>query len=244
MMCMRIIRSCLMVPFLLMAGCASLPFLQAGTSAATPRPQSLSPALLSTATAGTVEPTSTPVPEGSETPTFTPTSGLFTIDLTPVPTDTALPTLELPTEVKYPPNLQIWDGLPTYLAESKPGYYFRLHFDPAVWALTTDQFGFPALGHRQVPGCMIAPTSGRGMALNATVDHDVRHIGAISYQVDTAYVNGVRQFINYSGGEGNIYTAFGVTFQDQADQCLTDAETVLAGLRSVAVSQATPIATP
>jgi hypothetical protein len=146
--------------------------------------------------------------------------------------------------VKYPPALQIWDGLPTYLAESKPGYYFRLHFDPAVWALTTDQFGFPALGHRQVPGCMIAPTSGRGMALNATVDHDVRHIGAISYQVDTAYVNGVRQFVNYSGGEGNIYTAFGVTFQDQADQCLTDAETVLAGLRSVAVSQATPIATP
>ena len=82
------------------------------------------------------------------------------------------------------------------------------------------------------------------MTLNATVDHDVRHIGAISYQVDTAYVNGVRQFVNYSGGEGNIYTAFGVTFQDQADQCLTDAETVLAGLRAVAISQATPIATP
>jgi len=241
MMRMRIIRSCLMVPFLLMEGCASLPFLHAGTSAATPRPQSLSPALLSTAT---VELTFTSVPAGSETPTFTPTSGPFTIDLSPVPTETALPTIELPTEVKYPPALQIWDGLPTYLAESRPGFYFRLHFDPSVWALTTDQFGFPALSHRQVPGCMIAPTSGRGMTLNATVDHDVRHIGAISYQVDTAYVNGVRQFVNYSGGEGNIYTAFGVTFQDQADQCLTDAETVLAGLRSVAISEATPIATP
>jgi hypothetical protein len=233
-----------MVPFFLMTGCASLPFLQTGTSAATPQPQSLSPALLSTATAGTVESTFTPVSTGSETPGFTPTSGAFAIDLSPVPTETALPTLELPTEVKYPPALQIWDGLPTYLGESKPGYYFRLHFDPAVWALTTDQFGFPALGHRQVPGCMIAPTSGRGMALNATVDHDVRHIGAISYQVDTAYVNGVKQFVNYSGGDGNIYTAFGVTFRDQADQCLMDAATVLAELRSVAVSQATPIATP
>jgi hypothetical protein len=119
-----------------------------------------------------------------------------------------------------------------------------VRFDPTVWALTFDQFGFPALGHRQIPGCMIAPTAGRGMALNATVDHDVRHIGTISYQVNSAYVNGVKQFVNYSGGDGNIYTAFGVTFQDQADQCLVDAETVLAELRSVAVSQATPIATP
>ena len=239
----RIIRSWLLIPVLLMAGCASLPFSKAATTVA-PRPQSLSPDLLATATAGTIETTSTPTLAESETPTITPTSGPFTIDLTPIPTETALPTLELPTEVKYPPALQIWDGLPTYLAESKSGYYFRLHFDPTVWALTIDQFGFPALGHRQIPGCIIAPTSGRGLALNATVDHDVRRIGGISYQVNTAYVNGVKQFVNYTGGDGNIYTAFGVTFQDQADQCLLDAETVLAELRSVAVSQATPIATP
>ena len=239
----RIIRSWLLIPALLMAGCASLPFSSAGTTV-TPHPQSLSPALLSTATSETIESTSTLMPTGSETPTFTPTSGPFTLDLTPIPTETALPTLELPTEVKYPPVLQIWDGLPTYLAESKPGFYFRVRFDPTVWALTFDQFGFPALGHRQIPGCLIAPTSGRGMTLNATVDHDVRHIGTISYQVNSAYVNGVKQFVNYSGGDGNIYTAFGVTFQDQADQCLVDAETVLAELRSVAVSQATPIATP
>jgi len=100
------------------------------------------------------------------------------------------------------------------------------------------------LGHRQIPGCLIAPAEGRGMALNATVDHEVRKIGATSYQINTAYVNGIKQFVNYSGGDGNIYTTFGVTFQDQSDQCLADAESVLAELRSVAVSQATPIATP
>jgi hypothetical protein len=72
----------------------------------------------------------------------------------------------------------------------------------------------------------------------------VRKIGTISYQVSTAYVNGVKQFVNYVGGDSNMVTAFGVTFQDQADQCLADAEIVLADLRSVAITQATPIATP
>ena len=57
-------------------------------------------------------------------------------------------------------------------------------------------------------------------------------------------MNGVKQFVNYTGGDGNILTAFEVSFQDQADQCLTDAETVLAELKSVAITQATPIATP
>jgi hypothetical protein len=140
--------------------------------------------------------------------------------------------------------LQIWDGLPTYLAESKPGFYFRLRFDPGVWALTTDQYGFPALGHRQIPGCTITPTAGHGLALNGSVDHEVRRIGEISYQVSTAYVNGVKAFVTYTGGDGNIVTAFQVSFQDQSDQCLTDAETVLAELKSVADFQATPIATP
>jgi hypothetical protein len=237
------IWSWLFIPALLMAGCSSLPFSQAAAPTAS-KPQALSPALLATETVTPSGPLSTPVSAENDTPTITPTSGPFTVDLSPVPTETALPTLELPTEVKYPPALQIWDGLPTYLAESKPGFYFRLHFDPTLWALTTDQFGFPALGHRQISGCLIAPASGRGMLLNATVDHAVRTIGHTSYQVNTVYVNGVRQFVNYVGGDSNIYTAFGVTFTDQGDQCLTDAETVLTDLRSVSVSQATPIATP
>jgi hypothetical protein len=191
-----------------------------------------------------VEAATSPTLTASDTPTLTPTSGPFTIDLTPLPTETALPTLELPTEVKFPPALQAWDGQPTYLADSKPGFYFRLRFDPTIWALTFDQFGFPALGHRQIAGCIIAPASGHGLALNSTVNHEVRKIGTVSYQVSTAYVNGDRQFVNYTGGDANMVTAFAVTFQDQADQCLADAEIVLAELKSVSVSQATPIATP
>jgi hypothetical protein len=239
----RIIRFWSLISILLLAGCASLPFLQPAATAPA-QPQSLSPALAATATGGIIESTSTPAPTDTLPPSLTPTEGPFTIDLTPIPTETALPTLELPTEVKFPPALQIWDGQPTYLAESKPGYYFHLHFDPNVWALTFDQFGFPALGHRLIPGCIIAPGSARGLALNATVDHEVRKLGIISFQVSTVYVNGVKQIVNYTGGDSNIYTAFGVTFQDQSDQCLADAETVLSDLRSIAVSQATPIATP
>lgn len=174
----------------------------------------------------------------------TPTEAPFVLDFTPQPTDTPLPTLELPTERAFLPSVQAWDGQPTYLADSKPDYYFRLRYAPTIWALTTDNFGSPALGHRDIPDCMIAPTSGRGLPLNGTVEHDTHHLGSVQFQIDTAYVNGVKQFVNYTGGNGTIYTAFQVTFQDQADQCLADAEKVLSTLTSVPISQATPIATP
>ena len=91
----------------------------------------------------TSEPTNQPVlPEN--TPTAEPTS---TIEPTPTiilptPTDTPLPPLELPTEIPNAPSLLAWDGTPTYLGDSKPGYDFRVYYDPQVWALTEDQFGF------------------------------------------------------------------------------------------------------
>ncbi len=141
-------------------------------------------------------------------------------------------------------TLQIWDGVPTYLADSQPGFDFRVRFDPDVWALTTDQFGFPALGHRSIPTCIISPASGRGLPPNVTVVQEVRKVGTVRYQISTAYLNDVKQFVNYTGGDGTILTAFQVSFQDQADQCISDAETVLATLTSVPVSQATPTAMP
>jgi hypothetical protein len=184
--------------------------------------------------------TSTPTPTATDTANPQP----FILEFTPVPSETPLPTLELPTLVPNRVALQIWDGQPTYLAESNPSYEFRLRFDPLIWALTTDQFGFPALGHRTISGCIMSPTSGRGLALNGTVEHDLRKIGGINYDINSAFVNGVRRFVSYTGGDGNIYTAFQVSFQDQSDACLMDAETVLATLSSVSVSQATPLATP
>jgi hypothetical protein len=199
--------------------------------------------LLESPGAPTEESTSTEtLTPSAPTSTFTPEP--FALQLTPLPSETPLPTLELPTLPPNPPALQIWDGLPTYLAESKPGLYFRLRFDPNLWALTTDNFGFPALGHRNIPDCMISPAAGRGLPLNATVEHDIRKLEAVNYQIDTVYLNGVRQFVNYTGGDGNVYTAFEVAFQDQADQCLTDAEAVLGTLKSVLASQATPVSAP
>ncbi len=225
----------LLIILFVLAGCAPLP-IPSNFSATTPQPRALSPESLATPTAVA---TKTP-----SAPTETFTAEPFAVQFTPVPTETPLPTLELPTEVARPPALQIWDGLPTYPAESKPDFYFRLRFDPDVWALTNDHYGFPALGHRTISGCVISPTAGRGLPPNGTVEHSVRRIGGISYQIGTAFVNGVRQFVDYAAGNGYVYTAFEVSLQDQADACLADAETVLATLTSVPVFEATPIATP
>lgn len=166
---------------------------------------------------------------------------------TPVPTqaaatrtDTPLPTLELPTELVNPPARMVWDGTPTYLGESTPGYSFRVTYDPELWALTTDQFGFPALGHRLIPRCVISVTSGRGLPLNMTVEHEIVDTGNVTFDVGRVYENGVLKFVTYTGGNGIIVTGFQVDFAENGDQCLDDALTLLSTLTSVPVSQATP----
>ena len=178
----------------------------------------------------------TPEPQGSETstPQLSPTQSL------PTSTDTPLPTLELPTEVVNPPAKLVWDGTPTYPGESTPGYAFRVTYDPELWALTTDQFGFPALGHRNIAGCVISVTSGRGLPGDMSVEHDVLYTGNVTFDVGKVSENGVLKFVTYTGGDGTIITGFEVTFEDQVDECLADAVTVLSTLASVPVSQATP----
>ena len=161
-----------------------------------------------------------------------------------MPTETALPTLELPTEPVRAPALQAWDGAPTYPSESKPDRYFRVRFDPGAWALTTDAFGAPALVHRAISNCVISPTAGRGLPPNATVEHDKRKLGDINFDISSASVNGIKQFVTYTAGDGRIYTAFQVSLDERPDQCLLEAETVLSTLTSVPISQATPITTP
>ena len=106
--------------------------------------------------------------------------------------------------------------------------------------MTVDQFGFPSLGHRSIEACVISVTSGRGLPANLTVEHDVLYTGKVNFDVSTAYENGVKKFVTYTGGDGTVITAFQVSFQDQADACLADAVTVLSTLRSVPDSQATP----
>ena len=157
------------------------------------------------------------------------------------PTETPLPALELPTPLANPPSLLAWDGTPTYLGDSKPDYLFRVRYDPEIWALTTDSFGYPAIGHRGIEFCVIAPAFGRGLPANITVEHDLRKLGSIEFEINTAYLSGVRQFVAYLGGDANIYTGFEVTFAENVDLCLQEAEVVIATLTSVKVSQATPV---
>lgn len=170
----------------------------------------------------------------ANSPTTVPTKIIAT------PTDTPLPTLEIPTEVTNAPASMVWDGTPTYLGESTPGFAFRVTYDPSLWAVTTDQFGFPALAHRNISGCVISVSSGRGLPPTMTAEHDVLYTQKITFDVSKVYENGVLKFVTYTGGDGRVITGFQVDFQDEVDACLADAVTVLSTLTSVPVSQATP----
>jgi hypothetical protein len=230
-------KTLLFLLVLLMTSCAGAP---APTEAPAPTFEAVAPAETTAELAPQVLPSATP-PEPTSTiiaPSPFPSS-------TPEPeltlTETPLPTLELPTEVQNPPALQAWDGEPTYPGDSKAGYFFRVFYDPETWALTTDNFGSPALGHRNLNYCLIVPAVGHGLPANMNVDHDVRKVGAVEYEVNTAYRDGARQFVTYLGGDANIFTGFEVSFKEEADVCLKDAETVFGTLTSVEGSQATPI---
>ena len=187
------------------------------------------------------EPTAQPIlPEN--TPTAEPTTTLVptpTIVL-PTLTETPLPPLDLPTEIPNAPSLLAWDGTPTYLGDSQPGFDFRVLYDPDVWALTQDQFGFPAIGHRNIPYGVISVTSGRGLPANVSVEQDIMYTDKLTLYVGTAFENGVKKFVTYTGGDGTIITAFEVSFDEQADECVADAVTVITTLRSVPSSLATP----
>ncbi len=228
-----VIVSVTLLAALLAAGCSTLAPTAAPLPGETAQPKAFAPLVMAS-------PTAQPVPAD----TLTPTGAPFILDLTPLPTETPLPTVEIPTEAARLPALVVWDGAPTYPADSNPDYYFRVSFDPAAWALTVDNFGMPALAHRAITGCFLSPTVGRGLPPNATAQHEVRRINGISYQVTTVDINGVLQSVTYAASDGRIFTAFQLSLQDRPDQCTLEAEVVLGTLTSVPISQATPIATP
>ena len=173
-------------------------------------------------------PTETPVPLPTQT------------QIVPTRTDTPLPTLELPTEITNAPQRLVWDGLPTYPGDSTPGFVFRVSYDPDLWALTTDQFGFPALAHRNILGCIISPTSGRGLPATTTVEHEMLNIDTLTFDVGTVFENGVKKFVTYIGGDGTVITGFVVDSVEDLERCLSAAVGVLSTFTSVPASQATP----
>ena len=50
----------------------------------------------------------------------------------------------------------------------------------------------------------------------------------------------MKKFVTYTGGDGIVITGFMVSFEEQADKCLADAEAVITTLHSVPASLATP----
>jgi hypothetical protein len=161
---------------------------------------------------------------------------------TPAPTTTAspLPTLELPTLASNPPALEVWDGPPTYLADSAAGYYFRVRYDPQRWALVIDQLGQAALSHRQIPYCTITPSAGRGLPPGVRVEHEIIYAEGLSIDVGKAFQGDRLVFITYQVSDGTIFTGFEVNFQEDSQACASDALDVIETMRPVPVSQATP----
>src|SRR5512138_1996983 len=184
---------------------------------ATQAPATRAPAAQAPATQAATEAPATQAPAATE-PQATEPPALQMLSTqaaeTPTPgiqTDTPLPTLVLPTEAVHAPAQMVWDGVPTYLGESTPGYSFRVFYDPDIWALTTDQFGFPALAHRQIPACVISVTSGRGLPGDMTVEHDILHTEKLTFDVSKVYENGILKFVTYVGGDGTVITGFEVS---------------------------------
>lgn len=239
---------------LLITACGAAAPVPTQAPAATQVPPTEAPA---TEPPAATEAPATEEPAATEPPAFqsleVPTQGQPTASQTTQPTstqvvgtltDTPLPTLELPTEIVNAPPKLAWDGTSTYLAESTPGYAFRVLYDPDLWALTTDQFGFPALAHRTIPSCVISVTAGRGLPLSMTVEHDTVNTGDVTFDVGNVFENGVLKFVTYTGGDGTIITGFQVNFEEQADECRAYAVAVIFTLTSVRASQATPTPTP
>ena len=211
--------------------CSLIPVLSACGAPATAGPL-LVPVTSTALASPSAAATPSPLPSPTQTPT--PTLG-------PTATETPLPTLELSTLEAFEPALDVWDGQPTYLGDSQPGFYFRVQFNPRAWGLTQDNYGQPALGHRDIETCILAPVGPRGMPPGTQVEHETRQIGKLFFKINTVLTNGQRQFVTYQAGDKIIFTGFQVNFTDQIDACLADAEAVLATLTSVPKSLATPI---
>lgn len=169
-----------------------------------------------------------------------------TITLTvPPPTETLLPPLDIPTEKPNAPSFVVWTGEPTYAGDSEPGRLFRVNYDPDVWAQTKDNFEQVVLANRKIEYCTLSAWSGRGLPADAKVEHIFGQVGEIPFDINYVTMAGTMKFATYVGGDKRLLTGFQVSFQDQKDQCLLDAEAILASLRSfIAEPTITPTFTP
>lgn len=181
----------------------------------------------------------------SATPTFTATLTPTITMTVPPPTETLLPPLDIPTEKPNAPSFVVWTGEPTYAGDSEPGRLFRVNYDPDVWAQTKDNFEQVVLANRKIEYCTISSWSGRGLPADAKVEHIFGQVGDIPFDINYVTMAGTMKFATYVGGDKRLLTGFQVSFKDQKDQCLLDAEAILASLRSfIAEPTITPTFTP
>lgn len=233
---------------LALAGCgdalSQMPFTvtitpQAGSIQASPQAANSPESLASE----TQELTVTPELSATVSPTVTLTSTVT--ETLPPPTETLLPPLDIPTEKPNAPALVAWTGEPTYPGDSEPGRLYRVDYDPDIWAQTKDNFEQVVLAHRSIDYCTITAWSGRGLPKDATVEHVFGQVGNVPFDINTVTMEGKVKFVAYVGGDKRLLTGFQITFVEQREQCLLDAEKILATLRSfVAEPTITPTFTP
>lgn len=177
-----------------------------------------------------------------ETPLNTPEPTMTA--LVPSLTPTLIPPPEVPTLESNRPALEKWIDLPTYGEESEAGLGFQVLYNVLIWGLTEDESGMQVLVHRRIPYCRIAPVVGRGLPRGWTAESEFRNIGPLRFEVVTVSQEGQVRYVNYFGRSGGIVTGFQVTFADQIEECLRDAEIVLQTLRAGPAPTLTPTPTP
>jgi hypothetical protein len=221
---------------------SGLPFMVTLTPEAPRLAKATQPAMPDAATARAVvseAPSETVAPASSTPNPPDPTATLLlSTPYFATPTETLLPQLELPTERPRAPALLTWTGQPSYPGDTDPGLLFLMDYNPDVWAQTEGLFGDIVLGNRQIEYCTITPWTGRGLPVAWKVTHEFRALGSgptpPTFDVNTVTFNDVVKFVSYVGGDGKVLTGFQVSFNEQQDRCLQDAEAVFGTLRSFA----------
>lgn len=108
---------------------------------------------------------------------------------------------------------------------SWPYFPLKLEFDPVLWEWKIEN-RYTVLAHRQMPHCKISQTSGRGLTPDWSVEHSRKILGKEVYDVSVAIYKSQPKFVTYCNTWG-FYNCLQVDFQEQAEICIKDAESVI-----------------
>ena len=179
-----------------------------------------------------------PLATSTPQPTPQPTAASSTLTPTPFEPPTRPPTvtpLPLPIVTPSDPAFDVWVMRPTY---SEPPPFLRVEFEITKWELTSENPAYPVLAHRELPSCQIAPDVGRGLPEDYSISTTFEKMDNIAYQVNAISCKGELIYINYCALDiiEDVSTCLGVSFQNDREKCIEDAETVLATLQLVSGS--------